>query len=116
MTISRQIASRKFQQLSEIIFTEDDEYEFPNDSVNSLQHDEYEKLQEKLLATCITNTSEAQPNICADSIDKEEQDETTKENKPVVTKTTTSETEGITMLMGACQQGLEHDVRTILRR
>ena len=49
-------------------------------------------------------------------MNKEEQDETTKENKPVVTKTTTSETEGITMLMGACQQGLEHDVRTILRR
>ena len=105
--------------MSEIIFTEDDEYEFPTDSVNSLQQAEYEQLQEKLLATCITNSSDAKvANICAaeSTAGKEEQEKVAKDDKTVTPKNSSSETEGITMLMGACQQGLEHDVRAILRR
>ena len=102
--------------MSEIIFTEDEEYEFPNDSVNSLQQAEYEQLQEKLLATCITNSSEAQTNICSESTEKQEEKIMTNDDNTVTSKNSSSETEGITLLMGACQQGLEHDVRAILRR
>ena len=80
-----------------------------SDDVDAVKasREEYEEFKTNLFAA-INGTE----NI---SLEKETKTMT----PPVIAPTNFEEetvNEGITVLMGACQQGLEHDVRSILRR
>ena len=60
------------------------------------RHEEYDKFKRSLF-----DAIKGAENICLDETQPDD---------------TEALSEGITGLMGACQQGLEHDVRSILRR
>ena len=103
------------QIISETILSEDD----PAVDHDLLQTQEYQELEQKLLSTSLRG-----PNICNTNTEDDHENKIITNNArandlgvPTVPKIIKqSSVEGITYLMAACQQGLEHDVRAILRR
>ena len=103
------------QIISETILSEDD----PAVDHDLLQTQEYQELEQKLLSTSLRG-----PNICKTNTEDDYENKIITNNAraddlgvPTVPKIIKqSSVEGITYLMAACQQGLEHDVRAILRR
>ena len=99
------------QIISETILSEDDP-----------AVDQYQQLEQRLLSTslrgsniCNTNTEDDHENNAAKIITNNARaNDLGVPTVPKIIKQ--SSVEGITYLMAACQQGLEHDVRAILRR
>ena len=105
------------QIISETILSEDD----PAVDHDLLQTQEYQELEQKLLSTslrgpniCNTNTEDDHENAAKIITNNARANDLGVPTVPKIIKQ--SSVEGITYLMAACQQGLEHDVRAILRR
>ena len=105
------------QIISETILSEDD----PAVDHDLFQAQEYQELEQKLLSTslrgpniCNTNTEDDHENAAKIITNNARADDLGVPTVPKIIKQ--SSVEGITYLMAACQQGLEHDVRAILRR